>query len=58
MALPSRTHRPRIHKGLWFPLSLAVLLLLALPGAVLLGMSLFGYEGTTNAWLQTNLNLN
>jgi hypothetical protein len=52
------THkRPRIHKGLWFPLSLAALLLVALPGAVLLALSLLGYEGPANAWLQRNVSL-
>lgn len=49
--------RPRIDKGLWFPLSLTVLLLLALPGAVLLALSLLGVEGRANAWLQNTFGL-
>jgi hypothetical protein len=54
---PRSSTRPRIHKGLWFPLSLAALLLVALPGAVLLALSLLGFEGPTNAWLQRRVNL-
>jgi hypothetical protein len=42
---------------LWFPIALSFLLLLALPGAVLLALSLLGYEGPANAWLQQNFNL-
>ncbi len=57
MAPRPPTTRPRIHKGLWFPLSLAALVLVALPGAVLLALSLLGYEGPTNAWLQRNFSL-
>ncbi len=48
---------PPAHKGLWFPISLAVLLALALPSAVLLALSLFGLEGSANAWLQHTLAL-
>jgi hypothetical protein len=44
-------------KGIWFPLCLAVLLLLALPGAVLLGLSLAGRQSAVNAWLQGNFSL-
>ena len=47
----------RIHQGLWFPLALTVLLLLALPGAVLLALSLLGYENSANGLLQRNFNL-
>jgi hypothetical protein len=39
-------------QGLWFPLALSALLLLAVPGAVLLALSLLGYENTVNGWLQ------
>jgi hypothetical protein len=46
-----------VRKGLWFPLALAGLLLLALPGAVLLALSLAGWEGQANAWLQRRLGL-
>src|SRR5262245_42507976 len=48
---------PPVNKGLWFPLSLAALAVLTLPGAVLLGLSLFGLEGPVNAWLQSAFNL-
>jgi hypothetical protein len=51
--LPAR--RPA-RKGLWFPLALAVLLL-ALPGAVLLALSLAGRQGEVNGWLQQHLGL-
>jgi hypothetical protein len=44
--------RPAARKGLWFPLSLALLVLLALPGAILLALSLLGMESTANAWLR------
>ena len=57
MARRPKPFQPRIHKGLWFPLALTVLLLLALPGAVLLALSLLGYESPTNGWLQRNFNL-
>src|SRR5262249_47386493 len=43
--------RPPAHQGMIFPLSVAFLLLLAVPGAVLLGFSLAGREATANAWL-------
>jgi hypothetical protein len=49
--------RPRVRRGLLFPLLLTLLLLLALPGAVLLALSLLGYEGPVNAWLQRNFAL-
>jgi hypothetical protein len=43
--------------GLWFPAALVLLLLLALPGAVLLALNLFGEEAAVNAWLQDHLGL-
>src|SRR5262245_14963484 len=49
--------RPRAHKGIWFPISLGLLVLVMLPGLLLLLLSLLGLEGVTNAWMQTNLNL-
>src|SRR5262249_16504305 len=57
--MPSRPGpgRPRARRGLWFPLGLAVLVLLALPGAVLLGLSLLGMEAPANAWLRRHLAL-
>ncbi|MGL4550858.1 MAG: vWA domain-containing protein, partial [Gemmataceae bacterium] len=48
---------PRVNKGLWFPLSLAALAALTLPGAALLGLSLSGLEGPVNARLQSAFNL-
>src|SRR3954468_2284409 len=41
--------------GLWFPAALLVLLLLALPGAVLLALNLLGRENAVNGWLQEHL---
>jgi hypothetical protein len=38
--------------SLWFPLALVVLLLLAIPGAVLLALNLLGKESSVNGWLQ------
>src|SRR5262249_52142856 len=43
--------------GLWFPATLTVLLLLALPGAVLLAVHLFGLESSVNGWLQQHFAL-
>jgi hypothetical protein len=44
-------------KGIWFPLTLGLLLLLALPGAILLLLALLGYENDVNGWLQNTLGL-
>lgn len=49
--------RPPVRKGVWFPVSLALLVLLAMPSAVLLALSLFGHESATNAWLRDNFAL-
>src|SRR5262249_39254466 len=38
--------------GLWFPILLALLLLLAVPGAILLALNLLGKQGAVNGWLQ------
>jgi hypothetical protein len=43
--------------GLWFPVALMVLLLLALPGAILLALNLLGKESAVNGWLQERLGL-
>ncbi len=43
--------------GVWFPLSLFVLLLLAIPGFVLLALHLLDRTGAVNGWLQDNLGL-
>ncbi len=42
---------------MWFPAALLVLLLLALPGAILLALNLFGKESAVNGWLQDRLGL-
>jgi hypothetical protein len=42
---------------LWFPVALGVLLLLALPGAVLLAVNLLGRESAVNGWLQEHFGL-
>ncbi|MFM7151867.1 MAG: vWA domain-containing protein [Gemmataceae bacterium] len=47
----------RPSRGLLFPLSLAGLLLLALPGAGLLLVSLLGQETQANDWLRSHLGL-
>jgi hypothetical protein len=44
-------------KGLWFPLFLGALVLLALPGVVLLALSLIGREAEANGWLRRNFSL-
>jgi hypothetical protein len=49
--------RPSLFAGVWFPASLAVLLLLAVPGAVLLALNLLGRETDVNGWLQDHLGL-
>jgi von Willebrand factor type A domain/Aerotolerance regulator N-terminal len=41
----------------WFPVALVVLLLLAIPGAVLLAMNLFNLEAPVNRWMQENWHL-
>src|SRR5262245_37214834 len=56
-ARPAPFFRPRAHKGIWFPISLGLLVLVMLPGLLLLLLSLLGLEGVTNAWMQPNLNL-
>jgi hypothetical protein len=58
--MPSRSapfFRPRASKGVWFPICLSILVLAMLPGALLLLLSLLGFEGWVNAWLQDNLRL-
>src|SRR5438270_459000 len=56
MASRSFTPNPRL-ASLWFPVTLALLLLLALPGAVLLALGLFGRQNAVNGWLQEHLGL-
>ena len=43
---------PPTRKGVWFPLALGFLLLLAVPGMVFLALSLLGKETAVNGWLQ------
>ena len=43
--------------GIWFPLCLAFLLLLTVPGLVLLAMHLLGMEGSANGWMRDHWNL-
>src|SRR4051794_14567025 len=43
--------------GLWFPAGLAVLLLLAVPGVLLLALNLVGKQNAVNGWLQNRLGL-
>jgi hypothetical protein len=47
----------QVLKKLWFPLCLLGLFLLALPGAVLLGLNLADLSGPVNQWLEGHLNL-
>src|SRR5262249_33570022 len=49
--------RPSRLAGLWFPAALLVLLLLAVPGAVLLGLELLGRATAAIAWRQEPLAL-
>jgi len=42
---------------IWFPLVVALFLLLALPGVCLLMLHLFGVAGPINVWLEQNLQL-
>jgi hypothetical protein len=57
MATRPAVFRPRVKKGLWFPLCLGLLVLCMLPGIVLLVLSLAGLEGAANVWLQNNRGL-
>jgi von Willebrand factor type A domain/Aerotolerance regulator N-terminal len=50
MVLPSRA-KDR-WQGTWFPLSLAILLLLTVPGMVLLFINLIGQQAAVNGWLR------
>jgi hypothetical protein len=56
--MASRTFAPRpALASLWFPAALVVLLLLAVPAAVLLALTLFGKQNAVNGWLQEHLGL-
>ncbi len=41
----------------WFPIALVALLVLAIPGFILFGLKLFGWDGELNKWLQENVRL-
>jgi hypothetical protein len=56
MAQRRYTPKPGL-TGLWFPIALVFLLLLAVPGAVLLALNLLGKQGAVNAWLQETLGI-
>jgi von Willebrand factor type A domain/Aerotolerance regulator N-terminal len=56
MAKPIFNSRPRM-QGVWFPLCLALLLLLTIPGVVLLLINLLGQQGPVNGWLRDKLSL-
>src|SRR5438874_1558652 len=48
---------PPARKGVWFPLLLGLLLLLALPAMAFLALSLLGRENPVNGWLREHLAL-
>ncbi len=48
---------PPARKGIWFPLVLGFLLLLAVPGMVFLALSLFGKENAVNGWMKDTFHL-
>ena len=48
---------PPARKGVWFPLALGFLLLLAVPGMVFLALTLLGRENAVNGWMRENLGL-
>ncbi|HZY84219.1 MAG TPA: BatA domain-containing protein, partial [Gemmataceae bacterium] len=51
--MATRWFNPRpASRGVWFPVALGALLLLALPGAVLLALALFGRQNAVNGWMQ------
>src|SRR6516162_6699406 len=43
--------------GLWFPAALLLLVLLAIPGAILLALNLLGREAGVNVWLRQNYSI-
>ena len=46
-----------VRKGVWFPLLLGFMLLLAVPGMVFLALSLLGRETAVNGWMREHLGL-
>ena len=49
--------KPSLFRQLWFPICLAALLLVTIPGFLLLALHLFGGDADLNAWLQENFQL-
>jgi hypothetical protein len=49
--------KPVSLSGLWFPVALALLLLLTIPAAILLVLKLLGREAKANEWLQEKLRI-
>lgn len=41
----------------WFALAMTVLVIIAIPGLILFGLNVFGYESNVNGWLQDRLHL-
>jgi hypothetical protein len=48
---------PPVRKGVWFPLLLGLLLLLAVPAMLFLALSLLGRENPVNGWLREHFKL-
>jgi von Willebrand factor type A domain/Aerotolerance regulator N-terminal len=46
-----------VRKGVWFPLLLGFMLLLAVPGMIFLALSLLGKETAVNGWMREHLGL-
>src|SRR5262249_32710424 len=56
-ASPKRSIRLRGLSSIWFPAALVLLVLLAIPGAVLFLLNLLGWEGVVNRWLRETIRL-
>jgi hypothetical protein len=54
---PSPLPAPPVRKGVWFPLALGFLLLLAAPGIAFLALTLLGRENAVNGWMREHLGL-
>ena len=50
-------HKPSLFRLIWFPVSLAALLLLAFPGFILFLLHLFGGDAELNEWLEAHFQL-
>jgi hypothetical protein len=49
--------KPSLFRQMWFPVSLAILFLLVVPGVVLVCLQVFGGDGDLNRWFEENLQL-